>query len=374
MSALMAIFLIAALGYWLGAIKVYGLQLGTSAVLLVALVFGHYSVAVPGIVRDIGLVCFVTAVGFIAGPVFFRNFKSQAIQYVLLGILIVLFGGILCAVSIIAFGIPEPLAVGILMGALTSTPGLAAAIESTGSNLASVGYGIAYPFGVVGVVLFVQMAPRLLGIDPAREGQRKDAALAGSAGEGSGKPYRMLDPLGFFSFSLAVTAGLLIASLRIPLPGGITFSFGNTGGPLLAGLVLGHFKHAGVFSLAVPAFTLKAIRELGLMLFLIGAGTDAGKGFIEILAKYGAALFLHGVFMTFLPMLCGFFIAYCVMKLDLLDSLGSICGGMTSTPALGALVSTSGTDSVAVSYAATYPIALICAILIPQFIVLLNLT
>ena len=124
----MAIFLIALLGYAVGSVKVFGLQLGTSGVLLVALVFGHYSVEVPGIVRDIGLVCFVASVGFIAGPVFFRNFKSQALHYVLLGILITVSGGLLCAAAVKFFGIPQPLAVGILMGALTSTPGLAAAL------------------------------------------------------------------------------------------------------------------------------------------------------------------------------------------------------------------------------------------------------
>lgn len=371
MSTLMAVFLIAALGYLLGSVKICGLQLGTSGVLLVALVFGHYAIEVPGLVRDIGLVCFVTAVGFIAGPIFFRNFKSQAMQYVILGILITVSSGILCVVSIGIFGIPLSLAVGILMGALTSTPGLAAAIEATGGDMASIGYGIAYPFGVVGVVLFVQLTPRLLRIDPVKEGQRKDAGFAESVKKESEKTYRMLDPLGFFPFCLAVAAGLLVASLRIPLTGGIAFSLGNTGGPLLVGLVLGHFKHAGALSLSVPASTLKTMRELGLMLFLIGAGTGAGKGFVEILGEYGVALFLHGVIMTLLPMFCGFFVAYYVMKLDLLDSLGAICGGMTSTPALGALVSTSGTDNVAASYAATYPIALICAILIPQFISLL---
>lgn len=371
MSPLMTIFLIAFLGYAIGSVKVYGLQLGTSGVLLVALLFGHYSIEVPGIVRDIGLVCFVASVGFIAGPIFFRNFKSQATHYVVLGILITASGGLLCVAAIRFFGVPLSLAVGILMGALTSTPGLAAAIEATGGSFASIGYGIAYPFGVVGVVLFVQLTPRLLGLDPLEEGRKKDAIFAQVEKKAEEESYYALDPLGFFPFSCAIAAGLLIALLRIPLPGGAVFSLGSTGGPLLMGLLMGHFKHAGKLSLSVPTSVLKAMRELGLMLFLIGAGTNAGKGFVEILGEYGVMLFLLGVLMTLLPMLFGFFVAYYVMKLDLLDSLGAICGGMTSTPALGALVSTSGTDNVAASYAATYPIALICAILIPQFISIL---
>ncbi len=213
--------------------------------------------------------------------------------------------------------------------------------------------------------------PRLLGLNPMEEGRKKDALFAQAGKRAEDESYFALDPLGFFPFSLAIAAGLWVASLHVPLPGGAAFSLGTTGGPLLTGLVMGHFRHAGRVSLSVPVSVLKAMRELGLMFFLIGAGVNAGKGFVQIVNEYGASLFLHGVLMTLAPMLCGFFVAYCVMKLDLLDSLGAICGGMTSTPALGALVSVSGTDSVAASYAATYPIALICAILIPQFIAIL---
>ena len=83
MSELLAVFVIATLGYLIGRITICGIDLGTAAVLLVALVFGHFGITTPPLVRDIGLVCFVTAVGFIAGPKFFRNFKQNAKSYVL---------------------------------------------------------------------------------------------------------------------------------------------------------------------------------------------------------------------------------------------------------------------------------------------------
>ena len=72
--------------------------------------------------------------------------------------------------------------------------------------------------------------------------------------------------------------------------------------------------------------------------------------------------------MTMVPMLIGYFFAAKILKLSLLNNLGSITGGMTSTPALGTLISTAGTDDVASAYAATYPIALVMVVLASQFI------
>ena len=111
-SEIMIIFCIAALGYLVGSVHIKGLSLGTSGVLLVALVFGHFGLTVPKIIREVGLISFVTAVGFIAGPGFFRNFKKKALSYVLLGIAIILVGGFACVGVILLAGIPVDLSVG----------------------------------------------------------------------------------------------------------------------------------------------------------------------------------------------------------------------------------------------------------------------
>ena len=95
-NTLMMVFLIAVIGYLVGSIKICGLELGTAGILLVALVFGHFGVEIPDLVRELGLICFVTSVGFIAGPKFFRNFKSNAASYILLGILVIAAGACLC--------------------------------------------------------------------------------------------------------------------------------------------------------------------------------------------------------------------------------------------------------------------------------------
>ena len=116
---------------------------------------------------------------------------------------------------------------------------------------------------------------------------------------------------------------------------------------------------------------METIRELGLAWFLLGAGTEAGQGFAEVLKEYGVILFFFGVLMTLIPMVCVFFVAKRWMRLTTMNALGSICGGMTSTPALGSLIAVAGSDSVAAAYAATYPVALVMVVLSAQFIAVL---
>ena len=103
-------------------------------------------------------------------------------------------------------------------------------------------------------------------------------------------------------------------------------------------------------------------------MFLIGAGVPGGSGFVDIVREYGLILFLYGALMTTVPLLVGYFIAKHVIKLCLLNNLGAITGGMTSTPALGALINVAKTDDVAASYAATYPVALVLVVLASQFL------
>ena len=370
MNSLLAVFLIAALGYFIGGIRIKGIELGTAGVLLVALVFGHFGVEIPSIIRNFGLALFVCSVGFIAGPKFFRDFKSNAASYILLGFLIILSGGICAVLVSLIGGIRPELSVGLLTGALTSTPGLAAAQEAAGelADLATTGYAIAYPFGVIGVVLFVQLVPRILKVDMAEERAHFEAAHTAKIKRYDGWLFKF-DQGGFFAFMIAVVLGILLGNVHVPLPGGASFSLGTTGGPLIMGLLFGHFAHVGHLDLTVPVEELKTFRELGLMLFLIGAGVSGGAGFVETLRREGVILFVYGAIMTLVPMILGYLIARYVVKLCMLNNLGSLTGGMTSTPALGALINAAKTDDVAAAYASTYPVALVMVVLASQFLI-----
>jgi len=384
---LLNIFLIMTLGYLIGRIEIKGVGLGTAAIFLVSLVFGHLNTAfpdtmfgadMPKLLQNLGLVFFVTSVGFIAGPSFFHNLKANAKSYVLLGLVIIVSGGLVCFLITKLGGIDAALSAGLLSGALTSTPGFAAAKAAAGEareSMVAVGNGIAYPFGVIGVVLFVQLMPRILRVDLEEERKKISGSAAENTAAGQTKAGKLrfsVEEFGLMPVALGILAGIVLGAVTIPMPGGSSFSLGNTGGPLIVALILGHFGHLGRLNMTVPKATSKLLRELGLVMFLIGAGFDGGKDFVRILAEKGPILFVYGAIMTLVPMLIGYFVAAKFLKLALLNNLGSITGGMTSTPALGTLISSAGTDDVAAAYAATYPIALVSVILVCQFLVLLG--
>ncbi len=408
-TALLAgIFVVAALGYLLGSITIEGVSLGTAGVFLVAILFG-YLCTLPGlqnipildsfyisdssatlnnyfskVIQNIGLVLFVTSVGFIAGPNFFKNLKKNATSFVLLGAIIIVSGSAVAVLFALLPGIGPEFSAGILSGALTSTPGFSAALEAAESighatDIITLGYAIAYPFGVLGVVLFVQLMPKILKADMAKERELLKAGVHEQAEEKQGL-FRC-DEFGLTAFALAVVGGLILGCINIPLTGagyaGPCFSLGTTGGTLIMSLIFGHFGHFGNFSLKVDDRTLKVFREFGLMLFLIGAGVSGGVSLVSEISKssLGGMIVVYGLIggalMTLIPMIVGFLVAKFLLKLSLLNNLGSITGGMTSTPALGTLINTAGTDDVAAAYASTYPIALVLIVLASQLIITL---
>lgn len=387
------IFAIIVIGYLIGKISVKGVSLGTAAIFLVALFAGHFNGIMTGeggawaesagtianymsLVQNLGLVLFVTSVGLIAGPSFFKNLKKNAKSYVLLGAIIILSGAACCAlITILVPGMNSAMATGLMSGSLTSTPAFAAAqgalegiISDEQFKEISVGHAVAYPFGVIGVVLFVQIIPKVLKANMDEE--RSKLVIVDSGKDESKKSMKLfeMDKFGLGSFALVIMAGLILGAVNIPLGGGNSFNLGTTGGPLIMGLLFGHFGRIGKLSLKVNEHMLSIFQELGLVLFLIGAGIDGGAGFVATLSEYGPLLFVWGAIMTIVPMFIGFFVAKYVLKLSLFNNLGSICGGMTSTPALGSLINMTGTPNVASAYAATYPIALILVVLCTQFL------
>lgn len=171
-SSYFALFLIVALGFVLGKVNIRGISLDVSAVIFIALLFGHFGVVIPKELGNFGLVLFIFTIGIQAGPGFFDSFRNKGKTLVAITLLIVLSACLTGVGCMYALGISTDEVAGLIAGALTSTPGLAAAIDATGSSGASIAYGIAYPFGVIGVILFVKLLPKMLGIDLRREEQR----------------------------------------------------------------------------------------------------------------------------------------------------------------------------------------------------------
>lgn len=517
---LLLLFVILFLGSWLGQIKVKGLCLGSAGVLLVAMFFGHFGYEVSPIAQNLGLSLFIVSVGLQAGPRFFRMIRSKGIIFGIISVIVIFSASLTTVIVSKIFNISPALGVGLFTGGLTSTPGLAAALQATKDPLASVGYGIAYPFGVLAVVLFVQIIPRLLKVDLEKEleisqkakdknspivttvevvnpalhkqtikeipffrkssvvisrvirnshsiiplhdtvllqgdrlvmvGSRSELdnlcenfgkevendfknkdhikprrivvesnAMAGKSiqelelrkkygvtitrieregieySQNSKLPLEIGDTLtavsndkrldevekifskrnpkltniDIFSLGLIILLGILLGMIPIHLPKLGTITLGLAGGPLFAALIIGHFGKIGPIRARFYPPATKAIGDIGLVLFLAGAGTSAGNGLVEVIKNEGITLFIAGAIITAVPMIVGYFLARKVLRLKMIHTLGALCGGMTSTPGLGAVNNLVRSDEPAIAYAAAYPFALVLMALAAQLLV-----
>ena len=468
-SSYFALFLIVALGFMLGRIKIKGLSLDVSAVIFIALLFGHFGVIIPKELGNFGLVLFIFTIGIQAGPGFFDSFRSKGKTLIIITLLIICSAALTAVGLKYAFDIDTPSVVGLIAGALTSTPGLAVAIDSTHSPLASIAYGIAYPFGVIGVILFVKLLPRIMRIDLDKEARRlekerrsqfpelttclfrvtnpavfdrslmqinaraelplvdmqeiesllltkkdminkqlgdlnlmknfgctvtrirrsgidlspsPDLALKFGdklmvVGEKDGikgvarllgNDTKQLSDTDFFPIALGIVLGVLFGKLNISFSDSLSFSPGLTGGILMVALFLSAIGKTGpiLWSMSGPANQL--LRQLGLLLFLAEVGTSAGRNLMATFQESGWLLFGVGAAITLVPMLVAVCVGLFVFKINILDLLGTITGGMTSTPGLAAADSMTDSNIPSVAYATVYPIAMVFLILIIQVI------
>ena len=164
-------------GHLLGRIRVWSFSLGSSAIIFSGLAFGLAGFSIPPVLQTLGLSLFIYAVGQQAGPGFVHSMKLGGLR---LG---------LCAVGMAAVGLgvtlglatwlgfSRDIAAGLLAGALTSTPSLAVAVEMSHDSQAPAAYGVAYLFGVVGVVLVVKLMPWMLRASIRREEDRLEQEL-----------------------------------------------------------------------------------------------------------------------------------------------------------------------------------------------------
>jgi putative transport protein len=196
----LVLFLILAIGLGIGQLSYRGFSLGPVGVLFTAMVFGHFGYKVPKEVTDLGLLLFVYAIGLTAGPSFFRTFRRHGIRFVTIALAITLGGALVTVLVAYFLKIPYPLAAGLYTGALTNTPALAGAIDavsrvsSSGSGLVSVGYGIAYPLSMVGVVLLIQFLPRLTRVNLREEEKHWEAEKRSESPGLEARQFRITNP------------------------------------------------------------------------------------------------------------------------------------------------------------------------------------
>lgn len=180
-NPLLLLFLVAAIGYPLGRIKIKGSSLGVAAVLFAGLAFGslHPDMKLPEIVYMLGLGLFVYTIGLSSGPTFIASLKRQGIRFNMLVLGVLAFSALMAAVASKILQLKSTITAGLYAGSLTNTPALAGALETIKHSYSGtveqllaepvVGYSITYPMGVIGVVLAVSIMQRFWGIDYAGE-------------------------------------------------------------------------------------------------------------------------------------------------------------------------------------------------------------
>lgn len=162
-TELIVTFLIVLLGITFGNFRIKGVGFGASGVLIVAMLAGYlYQFDPVPILQDLGIVLFLLCVGLEAGPSFFRAFKQHGKRFITNVIVLLVVSGINTVAIIYLAGIPVGIGLGLFGGAFTSSPALVSALQFSPENEVIFGYGLAYPFGLLGVILFISIAMRLL--------------------------------------------------------------------------------------------------------------------------------------------------------------------------------------------------------------------
>ena len=362
------IFLTLVLGYAFGRINFAGVKFGTSGVLIVALIFGALGMQVPAIVGTAGLALFLACVGLSAGPSFITNLKANFWGFLATTAAILVAASGTVALAVKVFKLPMDLALGVMAGAMTCTASLATTKELFGDkSAAGVGYGLAYVFGIISVVMFVQLVPKFLKVNiEAENAKLPDPPVSKSE---SDKSLLTVDGPGVFVVCVAIALGALIGAVELPLGGGTSFSLGTGGGAIIAGIVVSVIGHCGKIKLTAPKSTLVPLRDLGIAWFLLQNGAGAGPKFVSTLQKYGIMLFLVGALMSCVSIMLAYIVARYLCKMPLFGALGATTGAMTSAPSLNALITVTGNDKAASFYAACQPIATVGLVILPKLLV-----
>jgi putative transport protein len=376
-------------GVILGRLKIGRFSLGISGTLFTGLVIGWFiyqRYALPyegtsdapgyaahmlkyGVVHIdffyLFLILFVAAVGLLAARDLGAVLRKYGGKFIILGFIITLTGAVVTYLMALASPGQNPFAVtGVYTGALTSSPGLGAAIETVAKYgreaeaAVGAGYAIGYPFGVLVVIIAVNFIPVVFGIDLEAEKEifRREMAEARAAAGTREIPEVSFDIAGFV---LTIITGYTIGSMRIYMGPLGYFSLGSTGGVLIGALVLGYIGEIGGIHFRMSNKILGVIRQVSLAFFLCIVGLRYGFGVFDALASGGAYLALVSLLVGIAAILAGYLVGRHLFGINWIMLSGSICGGMTSTPGLGVAIDAVGSDDPAAGYGAVYPFALL---------------
>ncbi len=343
------LFIVTALGLGLGQLRAGGTSIGVAGVLLVGLVMGHFGFSVPTAVLPLGTVFFVTAVGLSAGAGFKMVLRRFGKALILVAVVTLGTGFTATFLLARALGLDAGLATGMMAGALTSTPGLGAALEATaGDPLVGIGYAVAYPIGVLGVIAGINLIARLLPTPTAVEQNLPHTGPQNSAPSGNA-----------LSLTIIASLGIIVGLMPVPIPWVGAINLGTAGGPLVVAILLGHFGTVGPLRAEFSKSSLVLLRDLGAVFILASVGTSTGGQFLELVSQHGLGLLVGGLTVTLLSLLSALWVSGMILRTNTASLLGTVSGAMTSTPGLTASIDITGTDEPGLAYAAVYPAAIV---------------
>ncbi len=360
-------------GLLLGQIQVKGIRLGTSGTLFTGLLMGMAGFSVPEAYFSWNLVIFVVAVGLLSSEDALEVFKRFGLKFIFLGVVATSVGALVTGLlvkTIGSFSIDPLLLAGAYTGALTSSPGLGAALEATNANaLVTIGYSVTYPFGVIAVVLFIQLAGSIFRIDLEKEKAELNAILSDYRKPVAEESSVSSVSFSLLSFAICITGGIMVGRIGIPLPYIGNLSLGTTGGALIVSLAFGAMGKIGPISMRMDKGILSALRTLSLAYFFATVGLQAGPQVAETFADFGLLLICIGFFAALIAETVTFLVGRYLLRLNWILLAGAICGAMTSTPGLGAAIEATRSEDSGAGYGATYPFALLCMVLFTKLLI-----
>lgn len=374
------------LGLLLGKIKIAKISLGITWVLFVGIILSALGVTLNNnmlhIIKEFGLILFVTAVGLQVGPGFFKSFKKGGLAMNLMALVNV---GLGVAVTVIIAKLAnESLAdmTGVYTGAITNTPGLSAAqqavtdlsIEGAADRLAA-GYAVTYPLAVVGMIMTCILLRPLCKIDVKKEPttlELENDSVVETYGRASVQAKKSTNPL--IPIFIIIAVGIVLGSIPIPVSMDAPLKLGLAGGPLVAAIIGGFLgvKHGWFDTDFTDGKGVHMLREVGIALFLAGVGLGAGGVFIATVTEHYIWV-LYGVIITMVPpMIVGLF-GRLVLKMNYYTLMGFIGGSHTDPPTLAFAnnIAPEGCKLPNMGYATVYPLTMFLRIFTAQLLVLL---
>ncbi len=362
-NSLFITFLAVLIGVLFGRLEIKGFKFGISGALFAGLILGHFGLKVPHSYFVISLGLFVASVGLIAAKDIGGVVKAHGTKFIINGFVMTTVAAIITFLGVQALGgnINPRLVEGTFTGALTSSPGLGASVEGVAQTVReqiTIGHSVAYPFGVLIVIFFEELWPRIRNIDLDEEKQKFRKNIDEATADESEVTQ---ESVGFSvaGFALAVVLGGILGDIPIPLGPIGTATLGITGGILPTALAVGYIGEIGPIKTRMSQEVLSGLRSLTLAIFLAVVGIEAGSGFIETVLGAGPSLILITLVEACGSIAIGLLLLRGIWSLDWIVTAGAITGGMTSTPGLGAAIEATGTEEVGAGYGSTYPFALI---------------